>query len=404
MSDISPESIVIQLPDEHPRLPLDIAENILCRLPVKTLKRFRAVEKSWRALIDSESFAKAHFDRSLASKSNRNIISGVFGFHSMNLESLSCPVDMDPPFEYNNKDVDSTSRSVNGLVVVTRETEPPIMWNVFAREHKVLPKCPVKLAPRLANACESMYGFAYDEENDDYKVVKVMWHKKRPLSEEWMYSLRSDSWRKTKGMKYQMGHWPVPFRGALHALVVNDDMKLMGFNVMTETNFELPLPTFDYDIERPHLTLELFDGTMLALACVYASKVVIWVMREYRVAESWQVIFSMPNTQGPMWPLALSKDGEKILFNYRGTQFAYFGVREHSVQDIALPYIVWPRLIVETLISPHFWDKRKTLEENSTKEQKKIGGKGSKGRKKKESKTKGSKDDHDLSAAFNSVL
>ncbi|GER25087.1 F-box and associated interaction domains-containing protein [Striga asiatica] len=379
MSDISPESIVIQLPEEHPRLPLDIAENILCRLPVKTLKRFRAVDKSWRALIDSESFAKAHFHSSLASNSNRNIISCIFGFHAMNIEFLSTPTDMEPPFEYNNKDVDSI-------------------------EHKVLPKCPVKLAPRLANACENMYGFAYDEENDDYKVVKVMWHKKRPLSEEWVYSLKLDSWRKTKAMKYQMGHWPVPFRGALHALAGNDDVKLMGFNIVTETNFELPLPKLDHDIERPHLTLELFDGTMLALACVYASEVVIWVMREYGVAESWQVIFSMPNTQGPMWPLALSKDGEKILFNYRGTHFAYFGLREHSVQDIALPYIVWPRLIVETLISPHFWDKRKAVEESSTKEQKKNGGKGSKGRKKKESKTKGSKDDHDLSAAFNSVL
>ncbi|GER36180.1 F-box protein [Striga asiatica] len=70
------------------------------------------------------------------------------------------------------------------------------------------------------------------------------------------------------------------------------------------------MPKFDDEFERPHLTLELFDETMLALACVHAPMVVIWVMKEYGVDESWHVIFFILYTQGPMWPLALSKDGE----------------------------------------------------------------------------------------------
>ncbi|GER36181.1 GLU-ADT subunit B [Striga asiatica] len=201
----------------------------------------------------------------------------------MNLESLSSPTDMDPPFNYNNK-VDSISRSVNDLVGVTREIEPPVLWNVFAKGHKV---CRNALLMDLQHEIE----FVENQEHEIQDEIRL-----------------------------------IPFRGALHAVVVNVDMKLMGFNIVTEKNCELSMPEF----ERPHLTLELFDETMLAL--------------------TW-----------PMWPLALSKDGEKIF------------LRKGPCGMTLLPYIVWPRLIVETLISPYFWDKRKAAEESSAKEQKKNG-------------------------------
>ncbi|KAG0531301.1 hypothetical protein BDA96_04G011900 [Sorghum bicolor] len=64
-----------QHPDaEPPQLPEDIIFDVLSRLPVKTLCRFRCVSKSWRALISSPAFASAQASRAAAP-----LVAGVFG-------------------------------------------------------------------------------------------------------------------------------------------------------------------------------------------------------------------------------------------------------------------------------------------------------------------------------------
>ncbi|XP_057428422.1 F-box/kelch-repeat protein At3g23880-like [Lotus japonicus] len=51
------------LPTELPTLPMELVnEEILLRLPVKSLLRFKAVNREWGGLISSSDFAKAHFD------------------------------------------------------------------------------------------------------------------------------------------------------------------------------------------------------------------------------------------------------------------------------------------------------------------------------------------------------
>ena len=42
-------------------LPEDVIVDILARLPVKSLKRFRCVSLSWRSLIHSPQFISSHF-------------------------------------------------------------------------------------------------------------------------------------------------------------------------------------------------------------------------------------------------------------------------------------------------------------------------------------------------------
>ncbi|KAL7102764.1 hypothetical protein ACP275_08G138500 [Erythranthe tilingii] len=71
-----------------PNLPSELVEDILRRLPVKSLKRFRAVTKKWRSLIDSDRFVKLHLRHSLASLSNRHLIAGGVGVCTVALDSL----------------------------------------------------------------------------------------------------------------------------------------------------------------------------------------------------------------------------------------------------------------------------------------------------------------------------
>ncbi|CAA0812112.1 Unknown protein [Striga hermonthica] len=391
MSDVPPQAMT-DVPTQLPELlrpwslPFDLAECVLIRLPVKTLKRFRGVEKSWRALIDSEKFAKAHLKQSLASNSNRNIISGVFGFQWMGLDSLDGARSIELECEYDKRGVHAVSNSINGLFVVTREPEPPILWNPFAREYKVLPKCPVDFSLESSCYCETTHGFGYDSENDDYKLVKVMWFGNRNvwlLSEEWIYSLKSNSWRRTVGTFYR-GHWPTHFEGVLHTLVRTgwgpglSDTKIMGFSIVSETEHEVAMPKAD-EKGLVHLKLDLFDGRLLALFCTYASTyasdAVVWVMEEYGVKESWVPLITMRiEKNGFIWPIAYTKDFDKILVNCSGRALVLFGVRRHSVQQIALPYGVWNKLCVETLISPQGWYKKDSREESSTKDHIEDGG------------------------------
>ncbi|GER33013.1 F-box family protein [Striga asiatica] len=391
MSDIPPEAMT-DVPTQLPELlspwtlPFDLAEVILIRLPVKTLKRFRGVESSWRALIDSEKFAKAHLKHSLTSNSNRNIISGVLGFQWMGLDSLDGARSIELEYEYDKRHMHAVSNSINGLFVVTREPEPPILWNPFAREHKVLPKCPIDFPlnfPLVSSCyCDITHGFGYDSENDDYKLVKVMWFRNRDAwlaSEEWIYSLKLNSWRRTMGTFYR-GPWPTHVEGVLHALVRTgwgpglSDTKIMGFNIVSERDREVAMPKAD-EKGLVHLKLDLFDGRLLALFCTYASDVVVWVMEEYGVKESWvPLITTRIEKDGFIWPIAYTKNFDKILVNCSGRSLALFGVRSPSVEHFALPSGVWNKLCVETLISPQGWNRKDSKEESSTKDHIEDGG------------------------------
>ncbi|GFP93419.1 F-box protein cpr30 [Phtheirospermum japonicum] len=378
MSDIPPPEIINGDPGKS--LPFDLIENILSRLPVKTLKRFRAVERSWCHLIDSERFARIHLHFSLTSNSNRNLISCLLGFYWMSVDSLDEGQSIEPGFEYDDKDIHAISNSCNGLVVVTREPEPPILWNPFSREHKVLPKCPLDFTPDPSISCKPTYGFGYDSRNDDYKVVKVM------LDEEWIYSLKFDCWRRTDGTSYDRGKWAVHVNGALHTIVraETNSMKIMGFSVVTERDYEVATPEGIDMIMKGlvYVCLDVLDEC-LALVCNYGSKLVIWVMEEYGVKESWTPLIPFPleglgaegvrrtgcgTADGVVRPLAYSKERDKVMLNCGGKWLALCGLRTKSVEKVAMPFVFWPQLCVETLISPNGWARGKSSAQKQNKD------------------------------------
>ncbi|KAL1553560.1 F-box protein CPR1-like [Salvia divinorum] len=75
----------------------DLIEEILCRLPVKSLKRFRAVTGTWRTLIDSENFIKKHLRQSLITTSHRYLFLDGLRAYSVQLEALDRAYPLRPP-------------------------------------------------------------------------------------------------------------------------------------------------------------------------------------------------------------------------------------------------------------------------------------------------------------------
>ncbi|PIN07849.1 hypothetical protein CDL12_19582 [Handroanthus impetiginosus] len=348
-----------------PNLPFELIEDILRRLPVKTLKRFRAVAKSWCFLIDSENFIKSHLRQTLMSKSYRRLILGGLGLYIIDLDSPDRAHAIKPPFYY--KSVDAISNSCNGIVLVM--SEPPVLWNPFSRSYKILPDCSVEHRTELDSYSKTTYGFGYDSRNDDYKVVRVV-EFRNEITHRWKYSetriygLKSNCWRKIEGFPYPLpflrGHWRVHVNSAMHSLVDEPDHKhvgkIMAFSLEDEKHYEVMIPP-GVRVRGVDLSLDVIGGC-LSVVCTQRSRVVIWVMKEYRVKESWTKLLSISppaiERDDFVKPLVYSREDDKILLNCDDKRLVWYDLNKRTVDEVCvdgMPFVFYAEACVETLIS-----------------------------------------------------
>ncbi|XP_074378652.1 F-box protein At1g11270-like [Apium graveolens] len=88
-------------------LPADLIDEVLCRLPVKPLLRFRCVSKGWCSLIDSNAFAKKQLKTAIACNAGSCLLIVTFGddrkFYFVGFDSLddesAALVEIDDPLK-----------------------------------------------------------------------------------------------------------------------------------------------------------------------------------------------------------------------------------------------------------------------------------------------------------------
>ncbi|XP_026411130.1 uncharacterized protein LOC113306402 [Papaver somniferum] len=131
-------------------------ENIFLRLQVKQPLRRRCVCKLWCTLIHTANFISKHLNLSIK-EYNSTLL-------------LKC---YRPGYKDNGVEI---SGSCNGLLCVRTsfpggEDEDAIsLWNPSSNEYKELPSSPNE----FSSEDTGLYGFAYDSQDDDYKVVRVV--------------------------------------------------------------------------------------------------------------------------------------------------------------------------------------------------------------------------------------
>ncbi|KAL9159736.1 hypothetical protein ABFS82_08G154100 [Erythranthe guttata] len=346
-------------------LPSELIEDILRRLPVKSLKRFRSVAKAWCSLIDSDRFIKMHLRHSLTSLSNRHLITGGAGVCSVALDSLDKAHAVKPPFDC--KSGDMISYSCNGIFLLM--SDPPVLWNPFSREYRVLPDCPVEYAATAAECyCNKAgYEFGYDSRNDDYKVIRVLDFRHKithaPMANETkIYSLKSNSWRRIEPLPYPLLflrlNWRVHVNGVLHTLVPDPDnvygASIMCFSFETERRYQMLLPR-RIRIKGFDVSLDVTGGC-LSVVCNNLDMVVVWVMKEYGVNDSWVKLVSVtpPVFEGNDYvkPLVYSKEGGRVLL--LGKTLFWYDLRNQSVDYVfieGLPFVFYAEACVESLVS-----------------------------------------------------
>ncbi|XP_042477844.1 F-box protein At3g07870-like [Macadamia integrifolia] len=268
------------------RLPFEIIKDILSRLPVKSLMRFR-------------------FDIPFQGLWHRVEILG----------------------------------SCNGLLCLFvaerlpgfRHISPIYLWNPSTREYKRVPDAPVG-SPRICEIGNTVLGFGYDPIKNEYKVVRIIYICERTLdsliwkSDVRVYSLGTGKWKK-------LGNAPFNIRnsssskaivnGSIHWLAtqeINSEMSelIISFDVRNEVFREIPLPSC-VEAKQHCNFVTILGGCLSLIGSFPGNYVEIWLMKDYGVNGSWTKQFTIEWSYAPyrnsidLFPLEILKSGEILI-------------------------------------------------------------------------------------------
>ncbi|XP_057789370.1 F-box/kelch-repeat protein At3g23880-like [Salvia miltiorrhiza] len=189
--------------DIYPSLSKEIIEEILLRLPVKSLLRFRCVSKEWQSLIDSKRFIRTHLQNSARNPSLAHhkvlLLKYVSSLPTLLQRSVLDSSDTHDALELEFPvDYIHIVGCCNGLVCLLLDRDRQrqfVLWNPSLRISKKLSQ--TDMMPFFHFYC---CGFGWDESSGDYKVFAIA---KRASGKSiyWIYSLKSDSWKESEEVK-----------------------------------------------------------------------------------------------------------------------------------------------------------------------------------------------------------
>ncbi|XP_016452643.1 F-box/kelch-repeat protein At3g23880-like [Nicotiana tabacum] len=360
----------------------EIVMDILTRLPVKSLFRFKCVSESWKTIISQPYFKKKHLDHAknqlnsqkllfAGSRRDRTIYFYCYSLSSVQLvkdrRSLDWPLNSEIPYCRMK-----VFASCDGLFLIGIWSKPDdqpsllLLWNPTTRESIIIPH----ETPQL----ESVYGLGYDSTSDDYILFRVDTDE-QALDE--ILALKNGSWRKI----YKTSSWEVSYllsgwhclafvHEAFHWLGFLRGFSVASFNISDEKYREIPLPVTMPLI--PQIGPEAFYvdvGVSVVegmLSVFYNDEITfnLWVMKNYGVIESWTKLLNIPsNGIHFIRPIYKFFDGEMLL-RYR--DWIASPVYTTSDGPIGLSNRIWPQacdigeiriyedgvIYTESLISP----------------------------------------------------
>ncbi|KAM1384988.1 F-box protein CPR1-like [Malus sylvestris] len=371
-STVDTTQLQIQASKAMADLPPEVIVDILSRLPVCLLLRFRSIAKPWRSLIDSSYFVHLHLTQSAESKSHLSLILRKDSdLYCISFDSLNDAVELNHPLMcYSNRI--RVLGSCNGLLCICNVAEDIAFWNPSTKKYRILPSLPSD-RKRDSNMClcgARVYGLGYDAVHDDYKLVRISQFIGLDylsfVSEVRVFSLRNNAWKRLEDMPYvlcytrKMGilvsgcvHWVVTRNLELdqHAMEL-----VIAFDVTNETCGEVPMPQ---NMDRKCQIDVGYLGGCLCIVAKYEDKGVdVWTLKEYGVKESWSKLFTVSQTRRikSVRPLVYSKNGSEVLFEQDHENLAWFDLKSQRVKSVkvrGLPDLFEAVVCMESLVSVH---------------------------------------------------
>ncbi|GMY27563.1 F-box/kelch-repeat protein At3g06240-like [Fagus crenata] len=348
-------------------LPQDLVEDILSRLAVKSLIRFKCASKAWYALITTRQFAKSHFQR--ASK-NPNCMKFLVltsdRVLSLGYEALVSQNHDVEPIDYvdsvlmragKSSSIVNFMASCNGLVFVSvtlshevTDTSVYLVWNPSTRSYKNIP---ISSTFDSSSRYRSYsFGFGYDYSTDDYKILRCYHHDFLRLEFE-IFSLKTLTWRKINSKVQTREHRNgTYFNGAIYWRIQPMSLKpsIIYFDLAEEIFHEVAWPEpvsyftisgyvdvlSELEILGEHLCLSVCKGEFLDFGDL---SVQLWVMNE---SWTWTRLATIPYWNSCLRPIFLSNNNSEVLMldtgiDGDGVELIRYNLKENITTTIFKP-------------------------------------------------------------------
>ncbi|XP_039686302.1 F-box protein CPR1 isoform X2 [Medicago truncatula] len=386
--------------------PPELLEEILSRLPVKSLLQFRSTSKSLKSIIDSHHFINLHLKNSL---SRSLIIQHKFDLYQLQIDdhddfSKSMMIPLNHPFTTkitpvtrNRTRTMALIGSCNGLLAISHgqlafnhpnNPNEITIWNPSTRKHRMIPFLPLPIpdimeSDNINRCCLCVHGFGFDPLTGDYKLLRISWlaspHNSFYDSHVRLFSSITNSWKIIPSMPYSliyaqfMGvfvenslHWIMTKKlGGLHpSLIVAFNLTLEIFNVV-------PLPDVHNSNESFEIDVDVLGGC-LCMTYYETTKVDVWVMKEYGSRDSWCKLFTMVKScydlpLKSLRPLGYSSDGKKVLLRVDAEKLFWYDLKSAQVSYVeGIPDFHGVMFCVGSLVPPSFPVDNSKKKENRT--------------------------------------
>ncbi|KAL4353125.1 hypothetical protein GQ457_06G000170 [Hibiscus cannabinus] len=328
-------------------LPEVLVFDILAKLPVKSLIRFKCVCKHWSSSFQTPLFITQHHHNHLRNNNLNFIFKRSIGtsIHYFNLFELSTEDGQSFSLKQNIcfplcNDVwhnPGVFGPCNGIFCV-ESADNLSLWNPSTRQFKILPQPPVQRPPSVVTRI-FYFGFGYDSQTDDYKVLRFASdvHINGQVD---LYSLKANSWKKIPrpGVSGWGGDWydshvnGIFYWPAYGPNSVGDSC-ILSFDMVNERFSTLPLPGFHGGfIEYEPLLLNM-DGLLGAIIFSWSWEdpmIEIWVM-----SGSWTKLSVIETVLGVDVPLGFWKNGE-LFFETSSRELVLFDPSTRKLKDLGI--------------------------------------------------------------------
>jgi F-box interacting protein len=310
-------------------VPHDLLEDILIRLPAKSIIRFKCVKKSWYTLLQNPTFIAKH--HSFQSQNNPNLL---VQSESENLTPPTITLFQNPSFmslhpHCHNDGFDSEvslgmpifrdkwktfmnpnlCACINGIICLHEDNYPGriVLLNPAIRQCKYicLPKFP-------SSPARGLFAFGYDQNSNDYKVVRIVSYNshsirggnidKIPHPVIQVYTLSTDSFREIdtpnfdRSNVYSLQHSNEIYVNGVHYWrgMFKDERRrtcegIVSFDMRDEMFRTTKMPDLgDYISHRKTLSVVNNCLALIIYDMQHKEKIFdIWVMNDNGIDKSW---------------------------------------------------------------------------------------------------------------------
>ncbi|XP_045821554.1 F-box protein At1g11270-like isoform X1 [Trifolium pratense] len=370
-------------------MPDEISYSILSKLPLKSLKRFECVQKSWSILFENHHFMNMFRDNLLSYSDPASLILRVFknrkqlfySFSGERFENNKVKLDWSNPCE----NYIFGSRSINGTFCLHGSVHYSeiVLWTPATQTRKLLPDSVAEsfkmFIPDEADVSflYHVQGFGYDRLINDYKVIRYVgiYVDSYPGDEDWLedldsdhlweiYSLRSNSWRKLHvDMPYTLqcyGDTQIYMDGVCHWLCehYNFEPCLVSFYLSNEEFFVTPIPSdVDdcFDVKVSWINLAVLNES-IALISYHTETTTfhISILSEFGMKESWTKLFIAGPLPCVERPIIVGTKGE-IFFIRKDEELVWLDLSTQMIRELGYkrePYtMLWIIIYKDGILS-----------------------------------------------------